>query len=89
MSKIIQKLIRWMPLILFILLLMVDRQNWYHVIGYITILLGYTTILILRILYAKDRWHREYDASISGKNVSIQKMSDLNQKLSEQDGTDP
>ena len=88
MSKIIQKLIRWMPLILFILLLMVDRENWYHIIGYINLLLGYTAILILRILYAKESWHREYDESVTGKNESIQNMSDLNQKLAEQDGTD-
>ncbi len=41
----------------------------------------------MRILYAKDRWHREYDASELGSDASIQKMSDLNEKLVEQDGT--
>lgn len=87
MEKVIQKLIRWMPVILFVLLLMVDRGNTFHVVGFITLLLAYTAILIMRILYAKDRWHREYDASELGSDASIQKMSDLNEKLVEQDGT--
>jgi len=86
-EKVIQKLIRWMPVILFALLLMVDRENTFHVVGFITLLLAYTAILIMRILYAKDRWHREYDASELESDASIQKMSDLNEKLVEQDGT--
>lgn len=76
-----------MPVILFAFLLMVDRDNAYHVVGFITVLLVYTAILILRILYAKDRWHKEYDDDELGKKPSIQKMSDLNEKLAKQDGT--
>ncbi|HIA94226.1 MAG TPA: hypothetical protein EYO16_03015 [Candidatus Marinimicrobia bacterium] len=87
MGKIIQKLIRWMPVVLFVLLLMVDRDNPVHVVGFISLLLIYTTILIMRILYAKERWHKEYDDSELGSNPSIQKMSDLKEKLEEQDGT--
>ena len=56
MASYIQQLIRWMPLILFILLLMVDRDNNLHVIGYIILLLSYTGILVLRVLYAKEEW---------------------------------
>jgi hypothetical protein len=41
----------------------------------------------MRILYAKERWHKEYDDSELGSNPSIQKMSDLKEKLEEQDGT--
>ena len=60
MAFYIQQLIRWMPFILFILLLMVDRDNNFHVIGYIILLFSYTGILVLRILYAKEEWHNEF-----------------------------
>ena len=66
---------------------MVDRENSFHVVGYISFLFFYTAILIMRILYAKERWHKEYDDSELGSNPSIQKMSDLKEKLEEQDGT--
>ena len=88
MGKNIQKLIRWMPLILFFLFIMVDRENSFHVIGFISLLFIYTAILIMRVLYAKERWHEEFDSGELGQNPSIQKMSDLREKLEEQDGID-
>ena len=88
MGKIIQKLIGWMPLVLFFLLIMVDRENSFHVVGFISLLLIYAAILIMRILYAKERWHEEFDSGELGQNTSIQKMSDLKEKLEEQDGID-
>jgi len=88
MGKIIQKLIRWMPLILFFLFIMVDRESSFHVIGFISLLFIYTAILIMRVLYAKERWHEEFDSGELGQNPSIQKMSDLREKLEEQDEID-
>ena len=88
MGKIIQKLIGWMPLVLFFLLIMVDRENSFHVVGFISLLLSYATILIMRILYAKERWHEEFDSGELGQNISIQKMSELKEKLEGQDGID-
>ena len=88
MGKIVQKLISWMPLILFFLIIMVDRENSFHVVGFISLLLIYAAILIMRILYAKERWHEEFDSGELGQNASIQKMSDLREKLEEQDVID-
>jgi len=88
MGKIVQKLIGWMPLVLFLLFIMVDRENLFHVVGFISLLFIYTAILIMRILYAKERWHEEFDSGELGQNASIQKMSDLREKLEEQDGID-
>ena len=88
MGKIVQKLIGWMSLILFLLLIMVDRENSFHVVGFISLLFIYAAILIMRILYAKERWHEEFDSGELGQNASIQKMSDLREKLEEQDGID-
>ena len=88
MGKIVQKLIRWMPVILFFLFIMVDRENSFHVIGFICLLFIYAAILIMRILYAKERWHEEFDSGELKQNPSIQKMSDLRERLEEQDGID-
>ncbi|MCS5615894.1 MAG: hypothetical protein NZ771_08835 [Candidatus Marinimicrobia bacterium] len=88
MGKIVQKLIRWMPLVLLFLFFMVDRENSFHVVGFISLLFIYATILIMRVLYAKERWHEEFDSGELGQNASIQKMSDLREKLEEQDGID-
>ena len=88
MGKIVQKLIRWMPLVLFLLFIMVDRENLFHVVGFISLLFIYTAVLIMRILYAKERWHEEFDSGELGQNASIQKMSDLREKLEEQDEID-
>ena len=81
MEIFIQRLIRWMPLILFVLLLMVDRDNAYHVSGYLILLFSYTGILILKILYAKEQWHKEFDGNALGRNSSIEKMSDFQKEL--------
>ncbi len=85
MDKLIQRLIRWMPLILLFLLFMVDRNKVVHQIGYIVLLLSYTTILILRILYAKKNWHREFSTDDIAKDSKVEKMSDYESKLIEVD----
>jgi len=85
MDKLIQRLIRWMPLILLFLLFMVDRNKVVHQIGYIVLLLSYTAILILRILYAKKNWHREFSTDDIAKDSKVEKMSDYESKLIEVD----
>ena len=85
MDKLIQRLIRWMPLILLFLLFMVDRNKVVHQIGYIVLLLSYTAILILRILYAKENWHREFSTDDIAKDSKVEKMSDYESKLIEVD----
>ena len=87
MGIFIQRLIRWMPLILFVLLLMVDRNNAYHVSGYLILLFSYTGVLILKILYAKEQWHKEFGENGLGRNPSIEKMSDFQKELNPKNGT--
>jgi len=83
MLVFLRGLIRWMPIILFILLLYIDRNNFIHVSGYILLLIIYTTILVLRILYAKEEWHRDPKTSKISKDKTIQKMTDFQSKLEE------
>ena len=85
MNQLIQRLIRWMPLILLFLLFMVDRDKVVHQVGYIVLLLSYTAILILRILYAKENWHREFSTDDIAKDSKVEKMSDYESKLTEKD----
>ena len=85
MDQLIQRLIRWMPLILLFLLFMVDRNKVVHQVGYIVLLLSYTAILILRILYAKKNWHREFSTNDIAKDSKVEKMSDYESKLIEVD----
>ncbi len=85
MNQLIQRLIRWMPLILFFLLFMVDRDKVVHQVGYIVLLLSYTAILILRILYAKENWHREFSTDDIAKDSKVEKMSDYESKLIKDD----
>ena len=85
MNQFIQRLIRWMPLVLFFLLFMVDRNKVFHQVGYIILLLSYTAILILRILYAKNNWHKEFNTDDIAKDSNIKKMSDYESKLIEDD----
>ena len=85
MNQFIQRLIRWMPLILLFLLFMVDRDKVVHQVGYIVLLLSYTAILILRILYAKENWHREFSTDDISKDSKVEKMSDYKSKLIEKD----
>ena len=42
----------------------------------------------MRVLYAKKKWHEEFNSGELEQNGSIQKMSDLKEKLEEQDGID-
>ena len=83
MIKIFQSLIKWMPVILFFLLLFIDRDNFAHVIGYIILLLSYTVILVSKILYAKKEWHTDPQTSKISGDKKIQKMSDFLEKMDE------
>ena len=83
MIKIIQTLIKWMPIILFALLLMIDRNNLLQVIGYILLLLFYTIILVSKILQAKKEWHSDPKTSKISSDKKIQKMSDFLEKMDE------
>ena len=83
MIKIIQTLIKWMPIILFALLLMIERDNLLQVIGYIFLLLFYTTILVSKILQAKKEWHSDPKTSKISSDKKIQKMSDFLEKMDE------
>ena len=83
MIKIIQALIKWMPIILFALLLMIDRNNLLQVIGYILLLLFYTLILVSKILQAKKEWHSDPKTSKISSDKKIQKMSDFLEKMDE------
>ena len=85
MNQLIQRLIRWMPLILLFLLFMVDRDKVVHQVGYIVLLLSYTAILILRILYAKENWHREFSTDDIARDSKVEKMSDYESKLIKDD----
>ncbi len=84
----LQRLIKWMPLILLVLLFMVNRENIFHKVGYIFLLLSYSTILIIRVLYAKDQWHREFNGNDLSSNSKIERMSDYQDKLSNSDSTE-
>ena len=81
MIKIIHSLIKWMPIILFALLLMIDRNNLMQVIGYILLLISYTIILVSKILYAKKEWHSDPKTSKISSDKKIQKMSDFLEKM--------
>ena len=83
MIKIIQTLIKWMPIILFALLLMIDRDNLLQVTGYILLLLFYTLILVSKILQAKKEWHSDPKTSKISSDKKIQKMSDFLEKMDE------
>ena len=81
--KYIKNLIRWMPIVFFILLFTVDRDNTIHKVTYIIGLLIFTGFTVLRILYAKKEWHKEFLTENLDKNRSLRKMSDLQDKLKE------
>ncbi len=85
LKKIIQTIIRWLPLILFLLFIFIDRDNYLQVTGFILLLLLYTFILITRILYAKEDWHKEYNSKEINTNPLINKMSDLKDELKQHD----
>lgn len=81
MASVFNRILKWMPFLLFLLLLMVDRNNLFHVVGYIFILFLYTSIIIIRVLYAKKDWHKEFNSDQLDENRSIKKMSDLQNKI--------
>lgn len=60
---------------------MVNRNNIYHVIGYITLLLLYSVVLVMRVLYAKEQWHKEFNSDNIASKSSIEKMSDLKNEI--------
>ena len=70
-----------MPVILFFLLIGLDRDNFFHVTGYIILLLSYTVILVSKILYAKKEWHTDPQTSKISGDKNIQKMSDFLEKM--------
>ena len=83
MLLILQRLIKLMPVILFFLLLFLDRENFAHVIGYIILLLLYTIILVSKILHAKKEWHTDPQTSKISSDKNIRKMSDFLEKMDE------
>ena len=80
MQTTFNKILKWMPIILFLLLIMVDRNNILHVVGYLMLLFSYTFIIIIRILYAKKEWHEEFNKDQLNQNSSIKNMSDFKKK---------
>lgn len=81
MQTTFNKILKWMPIILFLLLIMVDRNNILHVVGYLMLLFSYTFIIIIRILYAKKEWHEEFNKDQLNQNSSIKNMSDFKKKI--------
>ena len=82
MNIVFQKIFKWMPLILFILLIMLDRNNKIYVFGYIFLIFSYSGILILRLLYDKKEWHNQFNKQKQlGRNSSLEKLSDLKENL--------
>ena len=79
--NILQKFIRWMPFILLVLLFSINRDNVFHKTSYIILLLAYTILLVLRILYAKEKWHEEFNKEQFEKDSSIEKMSDYQEQI--------
>tara|TARA_B110000438_G_scaffold194369_1_gene185981 strand:+ start:175 stop:444 length:270 start_codon:yes stop_codon:yes gene_type:complete len=78
MNKVFQKIFKWMPVILFSLLIMLDRENMIHVAGYIILILSYSGILILRLLHDKKEWHNVFNKEKNmGSDSSLEKLSDL------------
>ncbi|GIR93664.1 hypothetical protein CM15mP94_0790 [bacterium] len=81
MGKIIQKIIKLMPLVLFFMLIFVDREDKVQVFGFLFLLFTYTIILVSRILYAKKVWHKEFNDENYAKDENILKMKDLIKKF--------
>tara|TARA_Y100001936_G_scaffold4454_1_gene4024 strand:+ start:240 stop:491 length:252 start_codon:yes stop_codon:yes gene_type:complete len=81
MGKVIQKIIKLMPLVLFFMLIFVDREDKIQVFGFLFLLFAYTIILVSRILYAKKIWHKEFNDKNYAKDENILKMKDLIKKF--------
>lgn len=78
MLSIFNRILKWMPIILFFLLLMLDRNNFLHVISYLALLFLYTFIIIIRVLYAKKEWHKQFNKD---ELDQIKNMSDFRDKF--------
>ena len=59
MNSLIQIIIKFSPLVLFIMLIFINREDKLQVIGFLGLLFLYTAIIVMRILYAKKVWHDE------------------------------
>jgi len=70
-----------MPIVLLLMMIYVDRNNTFHVIGFLFLLFLYTIILVARILYAKKVWHKEFNDKNYANDESIIKMQDLIEKF--------
>ena len=81
MGKIIQKIIKVMPLVLFFMLIFVDREDKIQVFSFLFLLFAYTIILVSRILYAKKVWHKEFNDKNYAEDENILKMKDLIKKF--------
>ena len=81
MGKVIQKIIKLMPLVLFFMLIFVDREDKIQVFGFLFLLFAYTIILVSRSLYAKKIWHKEFNDENYAKDENILKMKDLIKKF--------
>ena len=81
MGKVIQKIIKLMPFVLFFMLIFVDREDKIQVFGFLFLLFAYTIILVSRILYAKKIWHKEFNDENYAKDENILKMKDLIKKF--------
>ena len=79
----VRKILKWMPLILLLMLLMIDRDNTFHKIGYIFLLISYSGVIVLKILHAKEEWHKEFDSDNLGRDQTIEKMGDYQGKLND------
>ena len=81
MGNVVQKIIRLMPIILFLMLIFIDRNNKVYVGAFLLLLFIYTIILVARILYARKVWHKEFDDKDYANDASIIKMQDLIEKF--------
>ena len=81
MERFIQKIIKLAPILLLVLLGFIDRNNSLQVVGFILLLFTYTAVLIIRILYARSIWHKEFNDEDYANDPNIKKMQDLIEKF--------
>ena len=70
-----------MPIILLLMLVFIDRNNKVYVGAFLLLLFLYTIILVARILYARQVWHKEFNDKDYANDASIIKMQDLIEKF--------
>ena len=81
MNSLIQIIIKFSPLVLFIMLIFINREDKFQVIGFLGLLFLYTAIIVIRILYAKKVWHDEFNDNAYKNDPNIKKMQDLINKF--------